>query len=44
MIVRDPEMTGGERSKILDFGLAKIIEPEGGEGITNTGTILGTPA
>ena len=44
MIVRDPETTGGERSKILDFGLAKIIEPEGGEGITNTGTILGTPA
>ena len=44
MIVRDPETTGGERAKILDFGLAKIIEPEGGEGITNTGTILGTPA
>jgi serine/threonine protein kinase len=44
MVVRDPETTGGERAKILDFGLAKIIEPEGGEGITNTGTILGTPA
>jgi len=44
MIVHDPETSGGERAKILDFGLAKIIEPEGGEGITNTGTILGTPA
>lgn len=44
MIVRDGESVGGERAKILDFGLAKIIEPEGGEGITNTGTILGTPA
>lgn len=44
MIVRDVETSGGERAKILDFGLAKIIEPEGGEGITNTGTILGTPA
>ncbi len=45
MVVSDPEATGGERAKILDFGLAKLMEPEGpGAGLTNTGTILGTPA
>lgn len=45
MVVDDPEATGGERAKILDFGLAKLIEPEAsGAGLTNTGTILGTPA
>jgi len=45
MVVNDPEATGGERAKILDFGLAKLIEPEAnGAGLTNTGTILGTPA
>ena len=45
MVVSDPEATGGERAKILDFGLAKLMEPEApGAGLTNTGTILGTPA
>ncbi|MFO0579979.1 MAG: serine/threonine-protein kinase [Polyangia bacterium] len=45
MVVRDAEAPGGERAKVLDFGLAKVKEPEvGGEGLTHTGTILGTPA
>ncbi len=45
MVVADPEAAGGERAKILDFGLAKLMEAEGpGAGLTNTGTILGTPA
>ena len=45
MVVPDPEASGGERAKVLDFGLAKLIEPEGaGDGLTSTGTILGTPA
>src|SRR5947209_8724270 len=45
MVVADPEAAGGERAKILDFGLAKLTEPEAGApGLTNTGTILGTPA
>lgn len=46
MVVRDAEAPGGERAKVLDFGLAKVKEPEteGEEGLTHTGTILGTPA
>lgn len=46
MIVADPEAAGGERAKILDFGLAKVIQPDAadGGGLTGTGTILGTPA
>lgn len=46
MIVADPEAAGGERAKILDFGLAKVVQPDAadGGGLTGTGTILGTPA
>src|SRR5436190_10999147 len=36
------EPTGGGRVKILDFGLARISEGE--VGITQSGTVLGTPA
>jgi serine/threonine protein kinase len=42
-LVRDHEVTGGERTKILDFGICKL----GGDAdcalTTQTGTMLGTP-
>ncbi len=47
MIVPDVEASGGERAKVLDFGLAKVMVPESesdASGLTHTGTILGTPA
>jgi hypothetical protein len=45
-LVPDPEVAGGERAKILDFGIAKLA---GGElrsqsAKTKTGSIIGTPA
>ena len=46
MIVPDPEVGGGERVKVLDFGIAKLAgEPgPGAAGVrTRTGTIMGTP-
>lgn len=49
IIVADSEAAGGERAKILDFGIAKIVsagdvagQVPGGK--TRTGLILGTPA
>lgn len=50
MIVSDPEAPGGERAKILDFGIAKLaavaVNP-GGDGDvvsqTRTGMMVGTP-
>jgi serine/threonine-protein kinase len=51
MLVPDPEMAGGERVKVLDFGLAKIaaeledFEEAATQGFsTYAGAILGTPA
>ena len=42
-IVPDPEIT--ERMKILDFGIAKLMEGEdAGSHRTGTGTIMGTPS
>jgi hypothetical protein len=39
----DPELPGGTRVKVLDFGIAKLAE--GGSGVvTQTGTSMGTPA
>ncbi len=46
-IVPDPENPGGERTKILDFGIAKLSESMQGEGQhlrTHTGVLMGTPA
>jgi serine/threonine protein kinase len=48
MIVADPEASGGERAKLLDFGIAKISVESGLSGQiehrkTRTGAILGTP-
>jgi tRNA A-37 threonylcarbamoyl transferase component Bud32 len=45
-LVADPAVTGGERVKILDFGIAKLSEDEPGslgEVRTGTGVLLGTP-
>ena len=41
-VVPDPDVPGGERIKVLDFGIAKRVV-DGGEK-TRTGIVLGTPA
>lgn len=46
MLVADPEVPGGERVKILDFGIAKLLADVGGEDLkvrTKTGAMMGTP-
>jgi serine/threonine-protein kinase len=40
-LVRDPEVSGGERAKILDFGIAKITGGTGKK--TATAVVMGTP-
>ena len=41
-LVHDPEVFGGERAKILDFGIAKLTgDPST---MTNTSAVMGTPA
>jgi len=40
-IVRDPEVAGGERIKILDFGIAKFLG--GNTSTTRAGALIGTP-
>jgi serine/threonine-protein kinase len=45
-LVRDPDVPGGERPKLLDFGIAKLGEgPAGTTNVraTRTGMVLGTP-
>ncbi len=41
-IVRDPEVPGGERAKILDFGIAKLADNPSGIA-TSESALLGTP-
>jgi serine/threonine-protein kinase len=41
-LVRDAEVIGGERAKILDFGIAKLGAAEGGLK-TQTSALMGTP-
>jgi serine/threonine protein kinase len=45
-VVSDPAVPGGERVKILDFGIAKLIDrdPDAAYQPTVDGTIMGTPA
>jgi serine/threonine-protein kinase len=42
-VVGDPAVTGGERAKILDFGIAKLSRDEPGVMKTRTGAVMGTP-
>jgi serine/threonine protein kinase len=42
-IVGDPAVTGGERTKILDFGIAKLAGNEIDKFKTRTGVVMGTP-
>jgi serine/threonine protein kinase len=40
-VIRDAEVPGGERTKILDFGVCKLGDADASA--TQTGTMLGTP-
>ncbi len=42
-IVGDPAVTGGERAKILDFGIAKLSSDDPNVLKTRTGMVMGTP-
>jgi serine/threonine-protein kinase len=42
-LVPDAEVASGERSKILDFGIAKLSDEHPGKLKTRTGTMMGTP-
>jgi serine/threonine protein kinase len=42
-VVRDPEVTGGERAKVLDFGVAKLAGNIGRHYRTVTSVVVGTP-
>lgn len=44
MIVSDPDMLGGERVKVLDFGIAKLADTNvQGQPDTRTGALMGSP-
>ena len=42
-LVHDGEVASGERSKILDFGIAKLSDEHSGKAKTHTGMLMGTP-
>jgi serine/threonine protein kinase len=42
-IVDDPAASGGERTKILDFGIAKLSGDESGKLTTRADVLMGTP-
>lgn len=41
ILVPDPEAPGGERTKLLDFGIARFLDS--GQSVSRTGTVMGTP-
>jgi tRNA A-37 threonylcarbamoyl transferase component Bud32 len=43
-LVDDPAVPGGERTKLLDFGIAKLVEDDAAAFRTWNGTAMGTPA
>lgn len=43
MIIPDPAMPGGERTKLLDFGIAKISATDRAGPMTQTNAVMGTP-
>ena len=46
IVVSDSEAAGGERAKVLDFGIAKITQDSEGQaisGMTQMGEVMGTP-
>ncbi len=42
-LVRDPDVIGGERAMLLDFGVAKLVAADETTAKTMTGAVLGTP-
>ena len=42
-LVADPDVVGGERAKLLDFGIAKLADDPGNLVKTRTGAVMGTP-
>ena len=42
-LVPDPDVVGGERIKVVDFGIAKLVNSKSAIG-TQTGSVFGTPA
>ncbi len=42
-VVKDAEAAGGERAKILDFGIARLEDPSGEGRRTTAGVAIGTP-
>ncbi len=42
-LISDQAVAGGERTKILDFGIAKLIRADGSPSRTRQGAIMGTP-
>ena len=44
VLVRDDEVTIGERATVLDFGIAKLFGEQSASQKTRTGSLLGTPA
>jgi serine/threonine protein kinase len=43
MVIPDPDSPGGERVKLLDFGIAKLTDIGRNTSATRTGSVMGTP-